>query len=124
MFPFPPPLPLYQEPCLLSQGMTLTVKSTSRQNFHSICRSNSAKGISLLSLIGFMLKAASFQDRFHYVRRQLNCLFYFTFLNLVTGGLQERERNTRPLMFGSVVTLGMLENTIWTNENTVHVLPH
>lgn len=72
-----------------------------------------------------MLKAASFQDRFHYVRRQPNCLFNFTFPDLVAGGLQERERkNLRPLMFVSIVTLGMLENTIWTNENTVHVLPH
>lgn len=122
MFPFWPPLPLYQEPCLLSQGMTLTVKSTSRQNFQSICRSNSAKGILLLSLIGFMLKAASFQDRFHYVRRQLNCLFYFTFPNLVAGGLQEREINTRPPMFVPVVTLGVLENTLWTTQSMFYLI--
>lgn len=77
--PFPPPLPFEQEPCLLSQGVTLTGKSTSRQNFQSICWSNSAKGISLLSLTGLMLKAASFQDWFRDVRRQLNCLFCFTF---------------------------------------------
>lgn len=57
-------------------------------------------------------------------RRQLNGLFYFTFPNLVAGGLQERERNTRPPMFVPVVTLGVLENTLWTKDNTVHVLPH
>lgn len=64
----------------------------------------SAKRVSLLQFKGFILKAASFQDRSHDVRRQLN-QFYFTFLSLVVGGSPERDRNTRAALFISVMIL-------------------